>query len=86
MVEELEEMGIKLMISIWPTIDQNSDNYPKMLERGLLVQTERGVPITMDFLGNNGFMDPTNPDTREYIWNIIKQNYYDNGGANLLAR
>lgn len=79
MIEELEEMGIKLMVSIWPTIDHNSENYPKMLERGLLVQTERGVPITMDFLGNNVFMDPTNPETREYIWDIIKENYYDHG-------
>jgi len=37
MVDELNKMGVKLMVSIWPTVDLNSENYSEMLEKGLLV-------------------------------------------------
>ena len=79
MIEELEAMGIKLMVSVWPTIDRNSSQFAEMRERGLLVRTERGVATTMEFLGDTVFYDPTNPKAREYVWKVIKQNYYDKG-------
>ncbi|MFC6289974.1 glycoside hydrolase family 31 protein [Levilactobacillus angrenensis] len=79
MIAELHEMGIKLMVSVWPTVDQTSSHYQEMKEQGYLVQTERGVPITMDFLGNNGFVDFTNPDARTYLWQLLKKNYADKG-------
>lgn len=79
MIKELEEMDIKLMVSVWPTVDFNSENYNEMSKNGMLVQVERGVPITMDFFGNNGFIDPTNPETRDYVWELCKKNYYDLG-------
>jgi alpha-D-xyloside xylohydrolase len=50
-----------------------------MHEKGLLVKTERGVITTMEFLGDTVFYDPTNPKAREYVWQLIKQNYYDDG-------
>ncbi|EHO53137.1 glycosyl hydrolase, family 31 [Lentilactobacillus kisonensis F0435] len=50
-----------------------------MNEKGYLVGTDRGVPITMTFQGNNGFVDFTNPDAQKYVWHLIKKNYYDNG-------
>lgn len=77
MIKELHGMGIKLMVSVWPTIDETSSHYKEMQEKGYLVQTERGVPITMNFLGNNGFVDFTNPDAQNYIWQLLKQNYQD---------
>lgn len=79
MIEELHSMGIKLMVSVWPTVDEDSSHYQAMLDNGYLVQTERGVPITMNFLGNNGFVDFTNPDAQEYLWKLLKKNYYDQG-------
>jgi alpha-D-xyloside xylohydrolase len=79
MIEELEAMGIKLMVSVWPTIDRNSSQFAEMRERGLLVRTERGVATTMEFLGDTVFYDPTNPKAREYVWKVIKQNYHDKG-------
>jgi alpha-D-xyloside xylohydrolase len=79
MIEELEAMGIKLMVSVWPTIDRNSSQFAEMRERGLLVRTERGVATTMEFLGDTVFYDPTNPKAREYVWKVIRQNYYDKG-------
>ena len=43
MVQELEKMGVMLMVSIWPMVNINSSSFTEMQERGLLVQTERGV-------------------------------------------
>jgi alpha-D-xyloside xylohydrolase len=51
MVKELQDMGIELMVSIWPTVDRKSENYKEMLEKGLLIRTERGERIAMSFQG-----------------------------------
>lgn len=79
MIAELNELGIELMVSVWPTIDEKSENFALMKELGLLVQTERGISTTMDFLGNNIFYDTTNPEARAFVWEKCKQNYYDLG-------
>ena len=79
MVRELKEMGIELMVSIWPTVDVNSENYDEMAARGLLVRTDRGTQTQMNFMGNELFFDATNPEAREYIWAKAKENYFDKG-------
>ena len=79
MVEELKAMGVELMVSVWPTIDKRSENYDEMLEKGLLVRSDKGARIAMEFLGNTIFFDATNPDSRKYVWDKAKKNYYDNG-------
>jgi alpha-D-xyloside xylohydrolase len=79
MIRELKEMGIELMVSVWPTVDKTCENYPEMLRKGYLTRTERGIRTTMDFLGDTVFYDATNPGARDYVWNIAKKNYYDKG-------
>ncbi len=79
MVRELKEMGIELMVSIWPTVDKTSENYPEMLQKGFLVRTDRGIRVTMDFVTDTVFFDTTNPGAREYVWKKVKKNYYDIG-------
>lgn len=79
MIKELKEMGIELMVSIWPTVDKTSENYEEMLKKGYLVRTDRGIRTTMDFLGNTVFFDATNPEARNFLWNTAKKNYYDKG-------
>lgn len=79
MVRELKEMGIELMVSIWPTVDVTSENYQEMVEKGLLVRAERAYRISMCFMGNEAFYDATNPKAREYVWQKAKKNYYDKG-------
>ena len=79
MIRELDEMGIALMVSVWPTVDKQSENFQPMWERGLLVHTERGVHTTMEFLGSTVFFDATNPESREFVWQTAKKNYYDKG-------
>jgi len=79
MIRELESMGIALMVSVWPTVDQQSENFQTMWDQGLLVHTERGVHTTMEFLGSTVFFDATNPQSREFIWQAAKRNYLDKG-------
>jgi len=79
MVRELKEMGIELMVSIWPTVDYRSENFSEMKEKGYLIRTERGFRIAMDFQGNTIHYDATNPEARAYVWGKAKKNYYDLG-------
>ncbi len=79
MIAELKEMGIELMVSIWPTVDYRSENFDEMQSKGLLIRVESGYPISMDFQGNTLHFDATNPEARDYVWDKAKQNYYDKG-------
>lgn len=79
MVDELKAMGIELMVSVWPQIDLQSENYEDMKKRGLLVKPEMGVSISMLFGGSSNFYDATNPEARAYVWQKCKDNYYRHG-------
>lgn len=79
MADELHEMGIKLMVSMWPTINENSENYRYMQDHNLLMKTALGYNRVFDFHGMNAEIDPTNPEARRFIWNKLKENYIDNG-------
>ena len=79
MIRELKEMGIELMVSIWPTVDRDSENYEEMLEKGYLIRTERGFRTGLDFMGATIHYDATNPEARNYLWSKAKKNYYDKG-------
>jgi alpha-D-xyloside xylohydrolase len=79
MADELHKMGIKLMVSVWPTINGNSENYREMLDKNMLIRTSRGLNRVFDFYGPQAMIDPTNPETRDFVWNKLKENYVDNG-------
>ncbi len=79
MIDELESMGIKLMVSIWPTVDRESEFFDHMLERGYLIRTERGFRVGLNFEGATIHLDVTNPEARKYLWETVKKNYYDLG-------
>jgi len=86
MVNELEAMGVKLMVSIWPTVSPLSENYQTMSERGLLVNNEYGVDAQHVFVDNGvvgpayfSYYDATSPEARQFIWDAIKKNYYSKG-------
>lgn len=79
MIRELNEMGIRLMVSIWPTVDRKSVNYEEMKERDLLIRTNRGINVSMECFGMEDFMDATNPEARSFVWKTAKKNYFDKG-------
>jgi len=79
MIDELHSMGIRVIVSIWPSVDRRSENFAPMTERGLLIRTERGAAQTYDYQGDCVEIDPFNPETRKYIWEVCKRNYADLG-------
>jgi alpha-D-xyloside xylohydrolase len=86
MTQELEAMGVKLMVSVWPTVSPISENSQTMRERGLLVNSEQGMDAFQVFIDNgiNGpaylsYYDATNPEARQFMWDKIKKNYYAQG-------
>ena len=79
MVDELHSYGIKVVVSVWPSVDRRSIHFQDMLEKSLLIRTERGALQTYDYQGDCVEIDAFNPRTREYVWNVCKQNYYDLG-------
>ena len=79
MIDELHEMGIRVIVSVWPSVDRRSENFGPMMEQGLLIRTERGAAQTYDYQGDCVEIDPFNPEARKYIWEACKKNYYDLG-------
>ena len=79
MTKELHAMDTKLVVSMWPTINEKSENYRHMSENNMLMRTNRGSDRVFDFYGWQAEIDVTNPDTREYVWSKLKENYIDNG-------
>ncbi len=80
MVDELKSMGIRCLISIWPTSDSESLNYEELRERGLLVRAVDGTQQQITWGGSNVvFVDATNPEARDFVWEKAKKNYYDCG-------
>ncbi len=77
MVRELEELGIKLMVSVWPTVEEKSENFQYMEEMGYLIRTEMGPRLGIK--NKDTYMDATNPEAREFVWQKLKKNYYDKG-------
>jgi alpha-D-xyloside xylohydrolase len=67
MVKALKELGVELMVSVWPTVNPTNPVYREMAERGLLERStaSRPISITIRPRGFDGcFYDATNPDAR----------------------
>ena len=86
MVSELAEMGVKLMVSVWPSVSPLSENFDEMLESGLLIATEHGIPAITNWQDQGtdkpigvSFYDSTNPEARAFIWSQVREHYYDQG-------
>lgn len=79
MTDELHDMGTKLVVSMWPTINENSENYAHMRDNNMLMLTSRGSNRVFNFYGWQSEIDVTNPATRDYVWSKLKENYIDNG-------
>ncbi len=79
MTDELHEMGTKLVVSMWPTINEKSENYQYMLDNDMLIKCAEGSNRVFNFYGPQAEIDVTNPKTREYVFKKLKENYLDNG-------
>ncbi|HHY86965.1 MAG TPA: glycoside hydrolase family 31 protein [Verrucomicrobia bacterium] len=86
MVRELEEMGIKLMVSVWPAVNPDSENYAELDRRNLLVRAERGLNHFFKFRDAGAehtvifsLLDTTHPEARAFLWQKLRDNYYRHG-------
>jgi alpha-D-xyloside xylohydrolase len=86
LVTELRDMEIETMVSVWPTVSASSENYRAMTEQGLLLTTERGVPVVIPFPDKDPFgpgfftyYDAFNQDARDFHWDVVQRNYVAHG-------
>lgn len=79
MTDELHSMGIKVMVSVWPSVDKKSENFYALDSKGLLERTERGANQTYDYQGDCSTIDLFNPEARRFLWETCKRNYADLG-------
>jgi alpha-D-xyloside xylohydrolase len=86
MVRELAAMGIRVMVSIWPTVNPDSENFRELAQRGLLVQTERGPSGLVNFTDTHAghsvslsLLDATHPEARAFVWDKVRENYFRHG-------
>lgn len=79
MTDELHGMGTKVMVSVWPSVDNRSENYYEMEQKGLLSATDTGSAQTYDYQGDCGTVDFFNPEAQELVWDRCKRNYREWG-------
>jgi alpha-D-xyloside xylohydrolase len=79
MGRELREMGVEPIGSIWPTVDVASRNRAALEERGLLVRALRGPNEGLCLCTPTQHIDPTNPETRSWVWGRIRETYRSYG-------
>ncbi|WP_216629241.1 MULTISPECIES: glycoside hydrolase family 31 protein [Anaerococcus] len=80
LVDELKNnYKVEPIISVWPTVQSDAENYDVYLEEGYMVNVNRGVRLTMQIQGTTVFVDTTNPEATEYVWSLLKKNYKDKG-------
>jgi alpha-D-xyloside xylohydrolase len=86
MVRELHSLGIRVMVSVWPAVNRNSECYQEMADKGLLAHSARGMPVHLIFRDGPWnaqtparYYDPTNPEARRFIWKQVREGYYRHG-------
>ena len=86
MVRELAELGVRVMVSVWPSVNPLSENYSLMQQRGWLIRAEHGLPTHMPFWDNRPegrtyitYYDATHPEARQFVWERVRENYLQHG-------
>ncbi len=79
MIDKLAEDGIRVMVSVWPTVDAGAEGKREMEDMGYLVKNDRGLQIHMNWMGEARFWDPFTEEARRYVWELCRKNYYNKG-------
>jgi alpha-D-xyloside xylohydrolase len=80
MTAELRDLGIELMVSVWPQVAPDSDNFAELRDGNMLVRTRRGIDAQYYFDGQyTRFLDVTEPRAREFLWQKLAENYRTHG-------
>lgn len=79
MIEELDSMNIKLLVSVWPTLAENSENYKEFKRKNYTIRPEHGVNLFLKANDDLTYLDVTHPKARKALWKELKKNYWDLG-------
>ena len=75
MVAELRDLGVELMVSVWPQVSMASENMRHLRSNNLLLRADRGLDIQMAFEGPSAFLDVLNPRARTWLADQLRRNY-----------
>ncbi|NUT48493.1 MAG: family 31 glucosidase, partial [Saccharothrix sp.] len=81
MVKELAELGVRLAVSVWPTVEPSSDNHDALRTNGLLVRDAQGGLLTTHWPSREpgpayqpmAWYDATNPRARDLLWQQLSE-------------
>ncbi len=86
MVARLRERGVRVMVSIWPTVSRLATTWDEMWRAGYIVRNMRGAAGQMYFVDNGNedglylhYYDSTHPGARDFIWERVREGYYRHG-------
>lgn len=82
MADELRDLGVRVAVSVWPSVSPLSRNHAPMRDAGLL--TEPGYHADwpdgqLDSDIGVTFYDATNPAARAYLWEQLLEHYVAHG-------
>eukprot|EP01121_Diplochlamys_sp_Union-15-3_P010816 TRINITY_DN3075_c0_g2_i1.p1 TRINITY_DN3075_c0_g2~~TRINITY_DN3075_c0_g2_i1.p1 ORF type:complete len:673 (-),score=107.54 TRINITY_DN3075_c0_g2_i1:44-2062(-) len=77
MVDNLKAHGTEMMVSVWPLVDSNGNNFNAMKANGYLVTDSKGDAYP--FHSPQYLYDPFNSAARQFVWQQVKKGYYDYG-------
>ena len=70
--QKLKKEGTKLMVSLWPTVTDESKYYELYQNNQMLI---RGINGKNDLFDGKGILDFSNPITVEHLKNVLTENY-----------
>ena len=76
MNKQLDSMGIKTLLSVWPHYAPGTQFYEMLRQKGWLIHTADGTPDPGGFtnaIGPN--IDTTNPEAARWFWEKIRDRY-----------
>ncbi|WP_329310655.1 glycoside hydrolase family 31 protein [Streptomyces sp. NBC_01262] len=84
MVEELGALGVRLAVSVWPTVEPTSTNYQALHDAGHLVADSRGGVLTFPWPARGhgadhqptAYLDPSVPAARRHLWEQLRAHYH----------
>ena len=93
MVRELDKMGIKVMVSVWPTVNPDSENYAELEAPqpagAHRARDEHLHPLHRHQRQTRRHLAParrTHPEARQFLWEKVRQNYHPPRHQGLVAR
>ncbi|MEV1084596.1 TIM-barrel domain-containing protein [Streptomyces sp. NPDC050211] len=83
MVKELTELGVRLAVSVWPTVEPGSDTFDELRASGHLVRDADGGLLTFPWPSRSAeepmrpmaYYDATHPRARAALWERLNDNY-----------